>query len=65
MAAFLVIATIVMIAKLLIKTKININAKKKRKNIDVMFVTVRNIENMLLKILIGSIVVVVLDLSST
>jgi hypothetical protein len=54
-----------MIVKLLIITKINTNAKKKRKNIDAMFVTLKNTQKMLLKILIGSIVVVVLDLSLT
>jgi hypothetical protein len=48
---FLVVATIVIIAKLQTAiTKININAKKKRKNIDAMFVTVKNIQKMSLKI---------------
>jgi hypothetical protein len=42
--------------------KINIYAKK---NIDVMFVTVKNTQNILLKTLSGSIVVIVLDRSST
>jgi hypothetical protein len=53
-----------MIVKLVIITKININARKKRKNIDVMFVMVKSIQKMLLKTQVGNIVMVFLDLSS-
>jgi hypothetical protein len=53
-----------MIVKLVIITKINRNARKKRKNIDVMFIMVKSIQKMLLKTQIGNIVMIVLDLSS-